>query len=353
MPFFIPHEGCPHRCVFCDQRSIAGDVRRLPEESELLSTVASYRASGSGEAVEVAFFGGTFTALPRHMQERLLGPLQPLLASGEVGAIRVSTRPDAVDASTVDFLLAKRVTTVELGVQSMDSDVLALSARGHRSEDVARAVQLLRAGGVRVGAQLMPGLPGDTPAKALRSLEEVLALGVDFLRIYPAVVLAGTELAGRYDEGSYHPLTLQEATRVCKLMLHRALRSAIPVIRIGLQPTEGLMAQGTIVAGPFHPAFRQLVEAELCYDMLSLLAAGLPAGTTVTIGCAPSRCSDVVGQRRSNIELLQRRHRLQVRAVNGDASLSRDEVELRGDNFRKRGNIVRDLAYGTEAGSND
>lgn len=320
----------------------------MPEAEEIVSTITSYRDSGRGGPVEVAFFGGTFTALPRNNQERLLAPIQPFLASGEVSSVRVSTRPDAVDTSTVAFLGERGVATVELGVQSLDDSVLALAARGHVGRDVGHAVRLVHAGGLRVGAQLMPGLPGDTPAKALRSLDGVLALGVDFLRIYPALVLAGTELADHYGEGSYQPLTLQEAVFVCKLMLHRALRSAIPVIRIGLQPTEELMAEGTIVAGPFHPALRQLVETELCFDVLAFLASGLPVGTTVTIGCAPSRCSDVTGQQRTNIERLQRLYGLRVRGVDADASLSREDIELRGDNFRKRGNIVHDLVYGPE-----
>ncbi|HEY6839166.1 MAG TPA: radical SAM protein, partial [Geobacteraceae bacterium] len=161
--------------------------------------------------------------------------------------------------------------------------------------------------------------------------------------------LAATELAERYYEGSYAPLSLQEAVLLCKLMLHRSLRAGTPVIRIGLQPTEELMARGTIVAGPFHPAFRQLVEGELCFDMLALLAGSLRSGAEVTIGCAPSRCSDVIGQRRTNIKRLQRLHDLHVRGVDADAALSREDIEVWGDNFRKSGNIVRDLIYGPEA----
>jgi histone acetyltransferase (RNA polymerase elongator complex component) len=335
--------------VFCDQHTIAGQGGGLPSAGELLATIAAYRATGDGDRVEVAFYGGTFTALPRDTQEQLLAPLQPFLARGDVECVRVSTRPDAMDADVADYLRHKGVTTVELGVQSLDDEVLRLSGRGHAAHHVERAVAALHAAGVRFVAQLMPGLPGDTAAGALATLDAVLAMAPTALRIYPTVVLAGTRLEALWHEGGYQPLTLAAAVRTCKLMLHRALGAGVPVLRMGLQPTDDLQAPGAVVAGPFHPAFRQLVESELCFDFISRVAAAIPGERTATVACAPSRVADVIGQRRSNLERLHRAHGLRVTAVTPDPVLSREELEVRGAHFRQRGNIVHDLTYGAEA----
>ena len=349
VPFFISHAGCPHACVFCDQRTIAGGTGGLPEPAEIRATIEAFRATGPDAGVEVAFFGGTFTALPREAQERLLAPLGPLREDGIVRSVRVSTRPDALDGETARYLRAHGVTTVELGIQSMDDEVLRRSGRGHDASHAARAVAVLREAGLGFVAQLMPGLPGDTPARSLATLEEVLALGPDALRIYPALVLAGTRLASLHGAGAYSPLTLAEGIRVCKILLHRALRAGVPVLRIGLQTTDGLREGGAVVAGPFHPAFRQLVEADICYDLLVRLASLFTGGPEVTVACAPTRVSDVVGQRRANLERLRQEHGLGVVAIVPDPSLGREELELRAPHFSQRGNIVHDLIYGAEA----
>ncbi len=348
VPFFIPHAGCPHQCVFCDQETIAGQAAGIPAADELLSTIATHRATGSGDGVEVAFFGGTFTALSRQVQEGLLAPLQPLREAGIVRSVRLSTRPDALDGETVAWLQIRGVTTVELGIQSLDDEVLRLSGRGHAGAEVARAAAALRNAGLAFVAQLMPGLPGDTPARSLATLEAVLGMAPDALRIYPTLVLAGTRLADLYRTGRYRPLSLAQGVGVGKLMLHRALRARVPVLRMGLQPTDGLRAAGAVVAGPFHPAFRQLVEAELCHDLLTRLALLVPEGTTATVACAPTRVADVIGQRRRNLERLGRERGLRVTAVLPDPALTREELELRGPHFSQRGNIVHDLTYGAE-----
>ena len=235
VPFFISHQGCPHKCVFCNQEIISGCEGYLPSSQELLDKIAAYRASGKQESMEVAFYGGTFTSLPRPIQEGLLLPLQPLIAGGQISSIRVSTRPDAVDPGITEFLLRMRVGTVELGVQSMDDEVLTIAGRGHSAAHTTDASRILREAGLTVGMQLMPGLPGDTPEKALASLDRVLALGPAFLRIYPTLVIAGTKLASLYRSGGYVPMPLAEAIRLCKIMLHRALAVGVKVTRIGLQ----------------------------------------------------------------------------------------------------------------------
>ena len=344
VPFFISHRGCPHQCVFCDQVKIAGATGEFPSKTEIIEKIAEYRASGRRSSVEVAFYGGTFTALPLPEQEKLLSPLQPLVVTGEVEAIRISTRPDSVDPRAIQFLRAMGVTTVELGVQSMADDVLACSGRGHTAAHADRACRLLRQAGFTVGIQLMPGLPADTPEKSLASLVRVMDLKPDFLRIYPTLVIAGTPLAALYLQGSYSPMHLEAAVHLCKVMLHLAWKSGLPVIRMGLQPTAELANAGTVLAGPFHPAFRHLVESELCFDLLVRMI-GEWRGSSIAVTCAPSRVSTVTGHKRGNAERLERLYGVSVITVRGDPALSPFEltVERRGESLC--GDMASDLDY--------
>jgi histone acetyltransferase (RNA polymerase elongator complex component) len=323
----------------------------LPAAGELLDRIAAFRATCMCDSVEVAFYGGTFTGLARPALERLLLPLQPLIARGEIDSIRISTRPDSINAGIVEFLVRMGVKTVELGVQSMDADVLALSGRGHISDDTVKACHTLQAAGLRVGMQLMPGLPGDSEEKALVSLRSCLSLRPDFLRIYPTLVIVGTKLATLYETGRYAPLSLDNAVRLCKIMLHTALAAEVKVIRIGLQPTGELEASGTVLGGPYHPAFRQLVESALCYDLLSRLTGEISSKETVTIVCAPSRVSDVTGQRQSNLRRLLSERGVKVAAVMIDPNLSCREIVVESGQIIKKGNIVRDLDYRAEGTS--
>ena len=340
VPFFISHQGCPHQCVFCDQERISGQRAGLPEPAEMIATIDRYVASGGGRPLEVAFYGGTFTSLPRHDQEQLLAPLQPLMATGRVAGVRLSTRPDAVDGERARFLASRGVATVELGVQSMDDAVLGAAGRGHASSHVAEAFASLRGAGIAVAAQLMPGLPGDTAESALISLERVLALSPAFVRIYPTVVVAGTRLADLWRSGDYTPLGLDDAVSLCASMLRRCLAAGVPVIRIGLQPTEELERPGTVLAGPWHPAFRQLVESELFYGLLERLAEGIPAGSFMEVACAPRRISDVAGQHRRNLVRLRDRFGVAVTRIIGSARLSHYDLEVVYSGGTIAGNVL-------------
>ncbi len=350
VPFFIAHQGCPHQCVFCNQVKISGGAEAVPTSAELLARIAAYRAGGADRPFEAAFYGGTFTTLPLSVQKRLLEPLQPLLASGELLSIRVSTRPDAIGPATADFLRRMGVRTVELGVQSMDDTVLDRAGRGHTARDTENAFRLLAGEGFRVGAQLMPGLPGDTPATARATLRRVLRLAPDFVRIYPTLVIADTGLERMYRRGEYAPLGLSEAVGLCKVMLHDCMRAAVPVVRIGLQATGELQAGSTVVAGPWHPAFRQLVEGELFFDLAALLTGDIPASRPITLTCAPSRVSDVAGQRRANLERLRRELGIVAAAVKADPQLSPRELRVESEHFERIG-TMQDLNYPEEEGA--
>jgi histone acetyltransferase (RNA polymerase elongator complex component) len=344
VPFFIAHQGCPFQCVFCDQVKITGVAAALPTAAEIESRVADWLASSGVNKVEVAFYGGTFTALPQTAQQALLEPLQPLLASGAVTGIRVSTRPDCITSDSVTFLRQHGVDLVELGVQSMDDGVLAASGRGHDAAATVNAFAILKSGGLKVGAQLLPGLPGANRGEAVATFRRVIALKPDILRIYPAVILKATGLAKKYQQGSYLPLSLDEAVQICKLLLHEAAQAGVPVIRVGLQPTEDIAEGAELLAGPFHPAFRQLVESERWFDLLQRLLKGFDETAALNIRVAAARVADVTGQKRSNIRRLAGMGRM-VAAVTAAADLDDNQIEIIGGSMHVSGNLLTDLDY--------
>lgn len=208
----------------------------------------------------------------------------------------------------------------------MDDRVLAASGRGHSAADTVRAFEVLRREGIAAGAQLMPGLPGDSRERSLDSLTRIFDLKPVSLRIYPTLVVAGTRLAELWAEGSYTPLTLADAVPLCADMLLACKRAGVPVIRLGLQPTDIL--ERSVLAGPWHPALRQLVEGELWYRLLERLTAGLAAGTEVSVACAPARISDVVGQRRANLSRLLERRGIVITGVAGCPAAAPDTLTL-------------------------
>lgn len=342
VPFFISHQGCPHTCVFCDQRAISGSRGSLPDRQQIHAAIASWRRSAGGRPLEVAFFGGSFTALPEQVQDELLTPVRPFLESGVVRSIRVSTRPDYVDGAVVCRLAGQGVSVIEIGVQSMDDDVLALSGRGHDAAASEVALRCIGERGLAAGAQLMPGLPGDTPAGALRSLERVIAAGATFVRLYPVVVLEGTELARRYRAGDYRPPDLEQGIALCKRLLHKAMEAGIDVIRIGLQAGDGLN-DTTVLAGCWHPALGQLVRSELYFDLLRQLTLALPDDAPFVVACRSSRISDVIGQKRRNLARL--RPSGASIPVRPDDSLLPEEVVVEYLEQCCRGSIVNDLNY--------
>ncbi len=301
IPFFIPHAGCPHTCLFCDQHLISGEQAQLPTPEQIAATAQEWLARSPGRPAEVAFYGGSFTLLPRQTQEQLLGAVQPLLTEGAVQGIRLSTRPDALDAGVLDFLAGYQVQTIEVGVQSLDDEVLQRSGRGHTGRQATEAIQRAVAEGFRVGAQLLPGLPGDTADKALHTLRGVIAAGAHFVRIYPAVVLAGTGLADLYRQGRYCPPDLEGGVRLCAGLLREATTGGCPVVRIGLQADDGLVPGQTILAGCWHPALGQLVKGELFYDLVLRLASRLDDRAKMVLYCHPHRLSEVRGHGNRNL----------------------------------------------------
>jgi len=245
IPIFISHQGCPHRCIFCNQEGITGTAPpvNIPKEAAEISREIEVwldRADYHARQVQVAFYGGSFTGLPESWQKSYLGAVQPYLASGQVQAIRLSTRPDYIGPDTGRFLWEHGVRTVEIGVQSMDASVLQASRRGHSRQDVARAFSYLRQLPLKIGGQLMVGLPAESSKICLDSARALRDLSPDFIRIYPTLVLRGSALAQLYQGHSFQPISLAKAVVLSSRIVALFKKHQIGVIRIGLQPTADL-----------------------------------------------------------------------------------------------------------------
>lgn len=300
-PIFLPHAGCPHRCIFCSQ-TLTSACLSLPDPASTLVTLLD--ALPPGGKGELAFYGGSFTLLEESKQERWLAVGAELIALGRITSLRISTRPDAITPPIVARLAAAGVATVELGCQSFDPEVLLRAGRGHGADAVAQALPLLKSHGIAVGIHLMPGLPGADSDEAINSLQKALALHPDFLRIHPTVVLSGTLLERLYRDGEYTPLSLAAAVQLCARMLRMTRAAKVPVIRFGLMANENLDSGDAVVAGPYHPAFGQLLRSCLWFELIATLAAA---------GCRafrlhPADLSDVLGQRRCNFHALIKRY---------------------------------------------
>ncbi len=258
IPVFIPFGGCSSKCVFCNQAKITGTAY-LPGKTEVIGTIESYLSTWKkGGRKEIAFYGGSFTSLPTDAQEDYLKTAYKYVESGQVDGLRISTRPDSIDDKTIKLLDKYKVGAVELGVQSMVNEVLKLSGRGHVGKDTVRAVRLLKEAKIKVGIQIMPGLPGDTEATIISTARRVIITKPNFVRIYPTVVIRETPLHTMYNKCEYIRWTLDDMVSICRKIYEMFQRASITVIRMGLQPTKEL--EDNIVAGPYHPSFRQLVE---------------------------------------------------------------------------------------------
>ena len=305
IPIFIPHEGCPHCCVFCNQRRISGFAGRPVSPDDVQATVRTWldRKGALDRQVQVAFYGGSFTGLARTRQQELLGAVAPFVEQGKVHTIRLSTRPDYIDGEIVDFLRAHRVTIVELGVQSMDNEVLAASRRGHRAEDVEAAVPVLREAGMELGIQLMIGLPGETRRILMDTVRRVIALQPDFVRIYPVLVVKNSELANLYAQGTYRPISLDKAVVMASWMKKRFDESAIRVVRMGLQ--AGTELEESLLAGPWHPAFGELVNSRLMLQQTRKLLAGILPDRSIRVTINEKDQSVFRGIQSKNIHRLE------------------------------------------------
>ena len=307
IPIFVPHLGCPNNCIFCNQKKISGQTKMV-NAKDVEDTIEYYLKNfkDDNKYVEVAFFGGSFTAIEKERQEELLQAVQKYIHDKKVNSIRISTRPDAIDKDILKMLKKYHVKTIELGVQSMNNYILNRSQRGHTVEDVKKASKLIRWNGFILGHQMMVGLPESTKQDEINTAKELIKLKPKIVRVYPVLVIKDTPLAIEYENKEYTPLTVTQAVERCKEIVELFNKHKINVIRIGLQNTEEISdpskETSQVIAGPYHPAFRQLVESSMWYD--SLLNEIKKINTKVIkvkIIANPENINNIIGHKKENV----------------------------------------------------
>ncbi len=301
IPIFVPHMGCPNDCSFCNQRKITGKENDVTPDSVRLQIEAALKTiDESCECVEVGFFGGSFTGIDIEIQKEFLKIAKEYKDAGKVNSIRLSTRPDYIDHERLSILKDFGVTTIELGAQSMDDEVLFKNRRGHTSADTMSASKLIKSYGFKLGLQMMTGLYGDDDKKCKESLEKIIALKPDCARIYPTLVLRGTYLDELYKTGEYTPQVLDDAVRLCADLKERFDEENIPVIRIGLMTSDNINPENDVVAGPYHPSMGELVISEICLRKILK-----EIDTDAEISVNKRDISAFVGNKKSNTKKLK------------------------------------------------
>lgn len=288
-------------CSFCDQKTISGtqkppsgnDVRRICEKA--LSEVSEPENS------EIAFFGGSFTAVPRDYMEELLTAASEYVGDGKFKGIRISTRPDYIDGDILDLIKNYGVTSVEIGAQSMNDEVLVSNGRGHSSADVVSAAKHIRGAGLELGIQMMTGLYKSTPETDMETAEKIVGLNPDTVRIYPVVVLKGTVLADLCETGKYKPVSFRDMVELCGKIMLLFEKNGIKVIKCGLHASETVRRD--MIAGYYHPAFRELCESEIYRGLIKDMIEKTPAktGSEICVEVNDKCLSRAIGQKRSNI----------------------------------------------------
>ena len=307
IPIFVPHLGCPNDCIFCNQKSISGQKKNMTKE-EAKKIIDEHLKSIENEdaQIEIAFFGGSFTAIEPEKQEELLQVAYEYIKSGKVDSIRISTRPDCIDKLILKRLKKYKVKTIELGVQSANDYILKTSNRGHTFEDVKKASRMIRWNGFKLGHQMMVGLPESTKIDEINTAKSLIKLKPKMVRIYPVLVVKNTKLEEEYKKGNYEPLPLVQAVEICKELVRMFADKNIDVIRIGLQNTDEITDPSNetseVVAGPYHPAFRQLVESSMWYDAIVEKIKKLNVKVKeVEVTVNPIDSNNVIGHKKENI----------------------------------------------------
>lgn len=297
---FVPHNGCPNQCTFCNQKSITG-VQYQPSESDVDSAVSEALKSAEKYDFEIAFFGGSFTAIDRKYMVFLLKAAYKYVENKSVRGIRISTRPDAIDKDVLDILKSYGVTSIELGAQSMCDEVLSANRRGHSADDVRRASALIKEYGFALGLQMMTGLYKSSFERDVETAREIIKLNPDTVRIYPTVTIDGTVLAELYKTGEYNPSNLEESVNLCALLLKMFSDNNIEVIRLGLHYSEEL--ERDMLFNNYHPAFKEVCESRLMLDEVKRIVADdrFSGVKNLLISVNPKSVSKLVGQKRANI----------------------------------------------------
>ena len=328
IPIFVPHRGCPHDCIFCNQKKITGvstdvtseDVRNIIEE--YLPTI------DNDASVEVAFFGGSFTAIDEDIQNDLLEVAKEYVEKGLIQDIRMSTRPDCISEDILNRLKEYKVSIIELGVQSMDKNVLIDSVRGHDTEEVIKSAKLIKENGIKLGLQMMVGLPSDTEEKCIATARKFIELKPDCVRIYPTLVVKDTGLEVLLNKGEYKPFTLEQSIQIVKKLLALFYVNNINVIRVGLQATEDIQVGKAVVDGPHHPAFRELAESEMIKDYLIYIAKKYNIEKDITVKTNKKNVSKIIGNKKSNSTYMKNELKINLKTKEEDIDINDLEIVL-------------------------
>lgn len=321
IPIFVPHLGCPNDCTFCNQKNISGQLKPVTTK-DVEETIEYYLNNfrDSDAYKEVAFFGGSFTGIEPEKQEELLKVANKYIKSGKIDGIRVSTRPDYINKEILKRLKKYGVKTIELGVQSTNNYILNKSKRGHTFEDVQKASKLIRWYGFTLGHQMMVGLPESTKLDELNTAKDLAKLKPKIMRIYPVLVIKDTALEKEYKNKEYEPLTVVQAVERCKEIYSFFSRKNINVIRIGLQNTDEICnsknESSKVVAGPYHEAFRQLVESALWYDcIVEKIKKFNVKVKQIEIIVNNEDVNNIIGHKRENIKKLREFYNVDTKVI--------------------------------------
>lgn len=303
---FVPHNGCPNQCSFCNQNEITGCNKKVTKDDVISAVETALHSRGYYDESEVAFFGGSFTGIEPEYMEMLLSTAYEYVSKGLFKGIRISTRPDYINQDILDTLKKYGVTSIELGAQSMVDEVLEANKRGHTAQDVEKASRLIKENGFSLGLQMMTGLYKSDDDKDIFTAQQLSLLQPDTMRIYPTIVLKDTELAVLCLTSRYLPQSLEQAVELCARLLDFFDNMNIRVIRLGLHDSASLKKD--YIAGPYHPAFRELCESKRFVNHFLDFVKNCDNSTdkkSYKIEVNPSYISKALGQKRANIMLLK------------------------------------------------
>ncbi|MDU2197253.1 MAG: radical SAM protein [Peptostreptococcaceae bacterium] len=328
IPIFVPHRGCPHDCIFCNQKKITGVSTEVTSE-DVRNIIEEYLPTIDNDAsVEVAFFGGSFTAIDEDIQNDLLEVAKEYVEKGLIQDIRMSTRPDCISEDILNRLKEYKVSIIELGVQSMDKNVLIDSVRGHDTEEVIKSAKLIKESGIKLGLQMMVGLPSDTEKKCIATARKFIELKPDCVRIYPTLVVKDTGLEVLLNKGEYKPFTLEQSIQIVKKLLALFYVNNINVIRVGLQATEDIQVGKAVVDGPHHPAFRELAESEMIKDYLIYIAKKYNIEKYITVKTNKKNVSKIIGNKKSNSTYMKNKLKINLKTKEEDIDINDLEIVL-------------------------
>ncbi|MDV9440009.1 radical SAM protein [Clostridioides difficile] len=330
IPIFVPHKGCPHDCIFCNQKKITGvstdvtseDARNIIEEC--LETI------DKDADVEIAFFGGSFTAIDIDIQKSLLSVAKEYVEKGLVKDIRMSTRPDCIDEDILSMLKEYKTSIIELGVQSLDEKVLLDSIRGHQSEIVYKSSKMIKNSGIKLGLQMMIGLPADTEEKCIFTAKKFVELKPDCVRVHPTLVVKDTGLEKLMEQNKYNPFTLEESVNIVKKVLVLFYVNNINVIRVGLQATDDIQIGKAVLAGPYHPAFRELVEADMIKDYLEFVILQNKNIKQMLVKSNKKNISKIIGNKKTNVKYMEEKFGVLLKTQESDLDINQLEIVLDG-----------------------